>query len=100
MCAMMKMVIVICPELREEEVSSLMRTHDVKAFTLIKDVIGAGETGPKMGTQIWPGKSILIFAVVDDAKSGELKAALKQCSLSLYPSEGMRAFVMPIEEIV
>lgn len=65
----MKMVIVICPELRDEEVSSLMRKHDVKAFTTIKDVIGAGETGRKMGTQIWPGKSILIFAVVDDAKS-------------------------------
>lgn len=96
----MKMVIVICPESREREASNLMNKQNVRTFTMIKDVIGAGETGLNLGTQVWPGRSILIFSVVDDAKSNRLKQTLRNCAKDLYPGEGMRAFVLPIEDVV
>jgi nitrogen regulatory protein PII len=96
----MKMVIVICPESREQEVSNLIAKHDVKSFSLIKDITGSGRMGKRLDTPVWPGKSILIFTVVDDSKSNELKETLKECAHNLYPGEGMRAFVLPIEDMI
>ena len=96
----MKMMIIICPEAREKEINDLIDRHEVHAFSQIRDVIGAGKTGKKMGTQVWPGESILTFAVVEDSKSEELKDALRSCAQGLYPGEGMRAFVLAIEDVL
>jgi len=96
----MKMMIIICPEAREKEINELITRHEVHAFSQIRDVIGAGKTGRKMGTQVWPGESVLTFAVVDDSKSEELKDALRRCVRELYPGEGMRTFVLAIEDVI
>jgi multidrug efflux pump subunit AcrB len=47
-----------------------------------------------------PGMAIVTvrFTVLDDEKKNELLAALHQCANHLYPGEGLRAFVMPVEE--
>lgn len=96
----MKMIMIICPQSREEEVYTLIARHDVHAYSAIHDVTGAGQSGRKMGTHVWPGKSILMFAVVDDSKSTELAAALKECEENLFPGEGMRAFIMTIDSMI
>jgi hypothetical protein len=41
---------------------------------------------------------VLLFTVVTDEKKDELVAALKECRKSLFPGEGMKAFVLPAEE--
>lgn len=96
----MKMVMIICPASREEEITALIAEHDIHAYSVIRDVVGAGKTGIKMGTHIWPGKSILIFAAVESMKSEELSAALKRCEQDLLPGEGFRAFIMPVESMI
>jgi hypothetical protein len=96
----MKMMIIVCPESREKEINDLIARHEVHAFSQIRDVIGAGKTGKKMGTQVWPGESVLTFAVMEDSKSEELKDALRTCAQELYPGEGMRAFVLTIEDVI
>lgn len=53
-----------------------------------------------MDNHVWPGKSILLFAVVDDSKIAVLSAALKKCQENLMPGEGMRSFVMSIESMI
>ena len=53
-----------------------------------------------MGTHVFPEKSSLIFTVILENKEQELVAALKHCSTHLYPGEGMKAFVFPVETVV
>ena len=96
----MKMIMIICPENREEEIHALIEKHDIHAYSAIRDVIGAGKTGKRMDSHVWPGKSILIFAIVDDPKIVELSAALKDCQENLMPTEGMRSFVLAIESMI
>jgi hypothetical protein len=96
----MKMLMIICPEQRRGEIRDLIRRHEVHAFSELKDITGEGETGVRMGTRIWPGTSSLIFTVVPDGKNEELLMALKKCSTELYPGEGLRAFVLPVEEAI
>jgi len=96
----MKMVMIVCPQDRQNDVRKLIIEHGVHAYTEIRDVIGEGETGKKFGTNIWPEKSILVFTVVSKEKTDSLLAALKDCEQRLFPGEGVRAFVIPIEQVM
>ena len=94
----MKLLMVICPEGRQGQITALVEKHGVRSFTELPQVIGEGITGKHLGTNVWPGKSVLIFTVVTDEKKDELIAALKACQKNLFPGEGMKAFVLPAEE--
>lgn len=96
----MKMIMVVCPEKRREDIRGLINKSEVHAYTEMDDVTGVGETGKKLGTHAWPEKSLIIFTVVSDDKKDALMKALKDCEKTLFPGEGMRAFVMPVEESI
>jgi len=74
----MNMLMIVCPEERQEEVRTLI-------------------TGKHFGTHTWPGTSVLIFTVVDAAKKAELVKALKAYHDGLYETEGLRVFALPVE---
>lgn len=94
----MKMLMIICPERNAEEIRELISMHDVRAYSELHDVTGSGEKGKKLGTRVWPGKSIVIFTVLPEGKKDQLLEALKACRASLMPEEGMHAFVLPVEQ--
>jgi hypothetical protein len=96
----MKMLLIICPENRQEEVCALISRHDVHAYSEIPNVLGEGATGKHLGTHTFPGKSILIFTVISSEKKDELVAALKDYNQTLYESEGLRVFAMPVEAVL
>lgn len=96
----MKMIVIVCPEGRHEEFRNSIEDHGIHAYTEMRHAMGEGETGKKFGSDIWPGESVIIFMVIDDEKKAEVAELLRQCQAKLYPAEGMRAFVMPVEEIL
>ena len=95
----MKMLMIVCPENRREEVRALIAKHDVHSYSEIPNVLGEGKTGKHLGTHVFPGKSVLVFTVVAAAKKDELVAALKGYSESLLAGEGLRVFALPVESI-
>jgi hypothetical protein len=78
----------------------MVEKHGVHSFTELTQVIGEGVAGKRLGTHVWPGKSLLMFTVVTDEKKDELVVALKECQKRLFPGEGMKAFVLPAEEAI
>jgi nitrogen regulatory protein PII len=94
----MKMLMIVCPESNAEELRDLFSKHDIHAYSTIHDVTGEGEKGKKLGTRIWPGKSMIVFTVLPRDKERELLDAIKECKRNLLPEEGMHAFVLPVEE--
>lgn len=94
----MKMMMIACPEGREGDVRELIARHDVHAYSEFRDMTGEGSTGKRLGSPAWPGRSVLIFTVVPAGKIAELMAALKSFQGQLYPGEGLRAFVLPVED--
>lgn len=95
----MKMLMIVCPENRQEEVRALIARHDVHSYSEIPNVLGEGKTGKHLGTHTWPGQSVLIFTVVASAKKEELVQALKEYHESLLAGEGLRVFALPVESI-
>lgn len=96
----MKMLMIICPKARQGEITKLIENHGVHAFSEIPEIIGEGATGKKLGTHVFPEKSSLVFTVIPEDKEKVLVAALKHCATNLYPGEGMKAFVLPVESVI
>ena len=96
----MKMLMIICPTERQEEIRALIDRHGVHGYTEIEEVLGEGKTGKKLDTHVWPGKSSLIFTVTSPEKEEELVKALRHSAEHLYPGEGLRAFVLPVESVI
>ncbi len=95
----MKMLMIVCPENRREEVRALIAKHDVHSYSEIPNVLGEGKTGKHLGTHVFPGKSVLVFTVVAAAKRAELVQALKEYQDRLFEGEGLRVFALPVESV-
>ena len=95
----MKMLMIVCPETRQEEVRALIAKHDVHSYSEIPRVLGEGKTGKHLGTHVFPGQSVLIFTVVSAGKKDELVSALKDYQTGLFEGEGLRVFALPVESI-
>jgi len=96
----MKMLVLVGPEGREDDLRRLIENHEVHAYSEFRGVLGKGATGRHMGTPVFPGKSVMVFTVVQDPKLKELRAAVEAFRKTLYPEEGVRAFVLPVEEML
>ena len=96
----MKMVIIVCPGSRREDVHNVLHQLGVQGFSEMEGVKGEGKTGKHFGTHTWPMESVMLLAVVENDKAQALIQAMKECSTRLFPEEGMRAFVMPVEEAI
>ena len=96
----MKMLVLIGPEGRETELRELVARHSVHAYSEFRNVTGEGATGRHMGTSVFPGRSVVIFTVVPADRLAGLKAALEEFQKGLYAGEGVRAFVLPVEEML
>ena len=94
----MKMLLIIGPRARHAELITLIEVAGVHAYTELTQVTGEGLTGKKLGTPEWPDRSTLLFSIVSDERVSALKASLKEIKTVLYPEEGLRAFVLPVEE--
>jgi hypothetical protein len=96
----MKMLILIGPEGREADLRELVARHSVHAYSEFRNVTGEGETGRHLGTSVFPGRSVVIFTVVPAERIADLTAALAEFRKGLYAEEGVRAFVLPVEEML
>lgn len=94
----MKMIMVICPEKKTEELCNFIERHDINYYSELHDVTGKGEKGPKLGNRIWPGTSSLIVMVVPDEKKPLIIEAIGECRDTLLSKESIHAFVIPVEE--
>ena len=94
----MKMVMIICPESRREDVRNVLRQQGADGFSEVAGVKGEGKTGKHLGTHAWPLESAMLLSVVPDDKARTIMEAMKECSSKLFPEEGMRAFLMPVEQ--
>jgi len=96
----MKMVMILCPTSRLESVQKLIDEHDIRGYSEILEVRGAGVSGKHLGSRAWPGTSALVFSVIEASKADELIEAVRTLANRCSPEEGLRAFVLPVERMV
>lgn len=95
----MKMVMIIYNEAIDEEVMDSLQSCCIEHFTKWQRVLGKGQASdPHLDTSVWPGVNNVCMTVVDDIKVKPILSKIKELRTRLG-KEGIKAFVLPVEEI-
>lgn len=96
----MKMILVVYNEAIDEEVLSSLEPAGMESFTKWQRVLGKGrQSEPHLNTSVWPGVNNVCMAVTDDKNVPGILNKIKELRLRLG-KEGIKAFVLPVEESV
>ena len=93
-----KMVMLVYNEALDSEVMEAVETCGLKNYTKVMGVFGRGEaSGTHLGTDIWPGRNNILYCACDEARAKKILTCVKELRKDLS-REGIKAFVLPIEE--
>jgi len=93
------MVMVAYNEAMDAEVMEVLEHCAVKNYTKMASIYGKGTaSGTHMGDDIWPGKNNLLIVACDDSAAKHILACVKELR-KILGQEGIKAFVMPLEEM-
>lgn len=95
----MKMVVIAYNEALDQEVVELLEACGVEGYTQWTKVYGKGKaSGPHLGTHVWPKANNVLAALTDEATAGRLMEGVRKLRKRLA-REGIKAFVIPCEEV-
>lgn len=96
---MNKMVIVVYNEAVDSEVMEVMEKCGLENYTKVMGVYGRGEnSGTHLGNDIWPGRNNILYVACEEKAGEQLLLGIKGLRKSLA-KEGVKAFLLPLEEI-
>jgi len=95
----MKMVMVSYNEAIDQEVMETLGQCGTVNYTKILAAFGKGETsGTHLGDDIWPGRNNILFIVCKDEEAKKLLSSIKILRKTLG-KEGVKAFILPVEDL-
>jgi len=96
----MKQVEIIYNEAIEMELLNCLKKKRITTFTKFQHVLGVGtHSDPHMGTHVWPGENNALFIVSEDENIPEILECVRNLKRKKL-REGIKAFVLPVEEII
>lgn len=95
----MKMIMISYNEAIDMEVTEALEKCNLENYTKIAGTYGKGRaSGTHLGNDIWPGRNNILYVALRDEDVKLLMASIKDLRKTLGP-EGVKAFVLPVEEI-
>jgi len=96
---MLKMVMVVYNEAVDAEVMEVLIACAVGNYTKINSVFGKGDSsGTHLGTDIWPGRNNILYVACEETQAKKILACIRQLRKKIS-AEGIKAFLMPLEEL-
>lgn len=96
---MPKMVMITYNEALDDEVMEVLNNCAMKNYTKITGMYGRGTaSGTHLGNDIWPGRNNILYVACDERQADKMLSCVKELRKKLGP-EGIKAFILPIEEI-
>lgn len=97
----MKMVFVVYSRAADYDVIAAFKQAGIRGYTKLEKAFGEGtETEPKLHTHTWPGENNVLFvAIENDSDLPEVTNLVRKLKKD-HPRTGMKAFILPMEEII
>ena len=96
---MHKMVMIVYNEAIETEVMGVLDKCSMANYTKINGIYGRGTTsGTHLGNDIWPGRNNVLYVACEEKEAKEILSCIKELRKALG-KEGIKAFVLPLEEL-
>lgn len=93
------MVMLVYNEALDNETMEILESCSIKNYTKVIGVFGRGEaSGTHLGTDIWPGRNNILYVACEEGPARKILAAVKQARKNLG-TEGIKAFLMPLEDL-
>ncbi len=95
----MKMIFITYYEAVDDEVMDILSRAGADTYTKWTKVLGKGQgSGPHLATHVWPKANNVIAVCVENDLAAELTADIRALREKMR-HEGVKAFVMPVEEV-
>lgn len=95
----LKMVMISYNEAVDLEIMEALSSCGLKNYSKVMGVFGRGESsGAHLGNDIWPGRNNMVYVSCPDEAAGKLMKAIRDLRQKIG-SEGVKAFLLPVEEI-
>ena len=95
----MKMCLIVYSQAADYEVVDQFKKAGIRRYTKMEEARGEGEeTEPKLGTHTWPGKNNVLFVAIPEEECPVVKEVVRLLR-ERHPRAGVKAFMMPMEEI-
>jgi len=95
----MKMVFITYNVAVHDEILEMLRRNGVDTYTRWENVTGVGESsGPHLGTHVWPARNSAITSAMSDDKAKAVLASVREMRRSMS-GEGVKAFIIPVEDV-
>ena len=95
----MKMVMITYNEAIDAEVMEVLANCGLQNYTKVMGTFGRGSTsGTHLGNDIWPGRNNILYIACGEKQAQQILASIKGLRKKLG-KEGIKAFVLPIEEL-
>lgn len=95
----MKMIMISYNEAVNTDVMEALESCGIKNYTKIMGVYGRGEkSGTHLGNDIWPGRNNVLYVACGDAEAKKVMQRVSELRKGLG-REGIKAFLMPVEEL-
>lgn len=95
----MKMILIAYNMAIDEEVMEVLEEAGAETYTKWTRVHGKGKTsGPHLDSNVWPGVNNVLAIAVENDKVSEIPLKVQELRKSLG-EEGIKAFVLPLEEV-
>ncbi len=96
---MTKMVMIVYNEALDMEAMELLENASLKNYTKIVAAYGKGDTsGAHLGNDIWPGRNNILYIACSEKESAQLILSVKNIRAK-FGKEGVKAFVLPVENL-
>ena len=96
----MKALVLVYNAAIESMVSSCMKECGIESYTKFPRIHGAGRSaGPRLDTHVWPGLNNALLVVSEDEKLGAMTEKIRDLK-ARHSREGIKAFILPVEEII
>jgi len=93
------MVMIVYNEAIDSEVMEVLANCGLKNYSKIMGTFGRGSTsGTHLGNDIWPGRNNILCIACEDKFVQQLLTSIKELR-KILGKEGVKAFVLPVEEI-
>jgi len=95
----MKAVMLTYNEAIDVDVMEILNGCGLAKYTKVTRVFGKGTTsGTHLGNRIWPGLNYIAYVACDDTQAKQVVSGITNLRSSLG-KEGVKAFVMPLEQV-
>ena len=98
------MLQIVSAEVIADEIVAVLNEQGVTHYTELDHAHGVGDSGPVLGSMVWPGDNSVIMAVIDNAAHGKRVAAalklLRDRRRAVRPGTGISVFAVPCRQLL